>query len=436
MKNVYSVSWVNAYLKDMISNDILLKSLYVKGEASNVKYHSSGHLYFTLKEKDAIIQCAMFSGYQKKGLCFRLKDGDEVIVRCSVDLYEKGGTYKLKVTEMYPTGAGKINEAYEKLKAELEEMGMFDPCYKRELPEYVNRIGVVAAYPGEAVHDIIENATKRNPYIEILVYPSYVQGEQAVQSIVNGIHALEKMEVDTIILGRGGGSVEDLWAFNERLVAETIFNCEIPIISAIGHEKQVPIADLVADVRVSTPTAAAVAATQDVSEIFLQFEAYERRCFQIMSRKVGTMKMQLLSNEKRLQSLSPKNKLKEQKIRLRHYEERLEQNMKVRLEKDQYRLQRNTDMLERDFERCLEQYKHHFAILAGKMEAVSPLKRLASGYAFVKNEEGKKISSASQLHMQDVVSLHYLDGFADALIKDVHMNLEEKNGNRTEIEHR
>ena len=130
MKNVYSVSWVNAYLKDMISNDILLKSLYVKGEASNVKYHSSGHLYFTLKEKDAIIQCAMFSGYQKKGLCFRLRDGDEVIVRCSVDLYEKGGTYKLKVTEMYQAGAGKINEAYEKLKAELEEMGMFDPCYK------------------------------------------------------------------------------------------------------------------------------------------------------------------------------------------------------------------------------------------------------------------------------------------------------------------
>lgn len=436
MKNVYSVSWVNAYLKDMISNDILLKSLYVKGEASNVKYHSSGHLYFTLKEKDAIIQCAMFSGYQKKGLCFRLKDGDEVIVRCSVDLYEKGGTYKLKVTEMYQAGAGKINEAYEKLKAELEEMGMFDPCYKRKLPDYVNRIGVVAAYPGEAVHDIIENATKRNPYIEILVYPSYVQGEQAVQSIVNGIHALEKMGVDTIILGRGGGSVEDLWAFNERLVAETIFNCEIPIISAIGHEKQVPIADLVADVRVSTPTAAAVAATQDVADIFLQFDAYERRCFQIMSRKIRTMKMQLQSNEKRLEALSPKNKLKEQKIRLRHYEERIEQNIKVNLEKDKYRLLRIADMLERDFDRSFEQYKHHFAILAGRMEAVSPMKRLASGYAFVKNEKGKKISGVSQLHKQDLVSLHYLDGFADAVIKDIHMNLEEKNGNEKEIEHR
>ena len=436
MKNVYSVSWVNAYLKDMISNDILLKSLYVKGEASNVKYHSSGHLYFTLKEKDSIIQCAMFSGYQKKGLSFRLKDGDEVIVRCSVDLYEKGGTYKLKVTEMYSAGAGKINEAYEKLKAELEEMGMFDPCYKRKLPDYVKRIGVVAAYPGEAVHDIIENATKRNPYIEILVYPSYVQGEQAVQSIVNGIHALEKMGVDTIILGRGGGSVEDLWAFNERLVAETIFNCEIPIISAIGHEKQVPIADLVADVRVSTPTAAAVAATQDVADIFLQFDAYERRCFQIMSRKIRTMKMQLQSNEKRLEALSPKNKLKEQKIRLRHYEERIEQNIKVNLEKDKYRLLRIADMLERDFDRSFEQYKHHFAILAGRMEAVSPMKRLASGYAFVKNEKGKKISGVSQLHKQDLVSLHYLDGFADAVITEMHMNLEEKNGNEKEIEHR
>ena len=230
--------------------------------------------------------------------------------------------------------------------------------------------------------------------------------------------------------------MEDLWAFNERLVAETIFNCEIPIISAIGHEKQVPIADLVADVRVSTPTAAAVAATQDVADIFLQFDAYERRCFQIMSRKIRTMKMQLQSNEKRLEALSPKNKLKEQKIRLRHYEERIEQNIKVNLEKDKYRLLRIADMLERDFDRSFEQYKHHFAILAGRMEAVSPMKRLASGYAFVKNEKGKKISGVSQLHKQDLVSLHYLDGFADAVIKDIHMNLEEKNGNEKEIEHR
>ena len=416
MKNVYSVSWVNAYLKDMIVNDILLKSLYVKGEASNVKYHSSGHLYFTLKDRNSIIQCAMFSGYQKKGLHFRLKDGDEVIVGCSVDLYEKGGSYKLKVMEIYQAGAGRINEAFEKLKAELEEMGMFDECYKQKLPDYINRIGVVAAYPGEAVHDIVENATRRNPFIEILVYPSYVQGEQAPLSIVRGIEMLKGQDVDVIILARGGGSTEDLWAFNERMVADAIFNCTIPIVSAIGHEQQVSISDMVADMRVSTPTAAAVAVTKDIREVFLQFETYEERYYQ---RKLRFLQNQLEQKQRQVLSLSPKNKLKEQRLKLAHSEELIIQYMDRRIRQAKQRIDHDSQVLSYDFDRKWQSYKQQFALLSGRMDAVSPLKKLSSGYAFVKNEAGEKITGVSDLEPGENIFLHYLDGCAKASVVEI-----------------
>ena len=419
MKNVYSVSWVNAYLKDMIVNDILLKTLYVKGEASNVKYHSSGHLYFTLKDRTSIIQCAMFSGYQKKGLHFRLKDGDEVIVGCSVDLYEKGGSYKLKVMEIYQAGAGRINEAFEKLKAELEEMGMFDACYKQKLPDYINRIGVVAAYPGEAVHDIVENATRRNPFIEILVYPAYVQGKQAPLSIVRGIDTLRGRNVDVIILARGGGSTEDLWAFNERMVADAVFNCPIPIVSAIGHEQQVSISDLVADMRVSTPTAAAVAVTKDIREVFLQFETYEERYYQIIQRKLRLLQNQLEQKQRQVLSLSPKNKLKEQRLKLVHSEKLLIQYIDRHILQATQRLDHDSQMLSYGFDRKWQLYKQQFTLLSGRMDAVSPLKKLSGGYAFVKNEAGEKITGVSDLAPGEKIFLHYLDGCATASVTGI-----------------
>ena len=394
MKNVYSVSWVNAYLKDMITNDILLKSLYVKGEASNVKYHSSGHLYFTLKEKDAIIQCAMFSGYQKKGLCFRLKDGDEVIVRCSVDLYEKGGTYKLKVTEMYQAGAGKINEAYEKLKAELEEMGMFDPCYKRKLPEYVNRIGVVAAYPGEAVHDIIENATKRNPYIEIRVYPSYVQGEQAVQSIVNGIHALEQLGVDVMIVGRGGGSIEDLWAFNEREVAQAVFDCRVPVISAVGHETDTTIIDFVADLRAPTPSAAAELAVTDIRETFSELERNRVELNRRMSKRIQMCRLQQRQLELRLKASGPAGKIREKKMLALSLEEKLQERM----------------------QRILQSRRHVLAVYIERLKGLSPLEKLNSGYSYVTDENGKNIHSMEQIKLGQHIKVRVSDGQFDATV--------------------
>lgn len=398
MKSVYTVSWVNSYIKDMVTQDFLLRSLYVKGEASNVKYHSSGHLYFTLKDSGGVINCVMFSGNVRNGLDFRLKDGDAVIVGCSLNVYEKGGTYNLKVYSVTLQGLGELYEKYEKLKAELEEMGMFDSQYKLPVPEYIQKIGVIAAYPGEAVHDIIAVATRRNPYIQIVVYPSYVQGEKAAASVTKGIAVLQQMDVDIIIVARGGGSVEDLWAFNERAVAEAFFNCRVPIVSAIGHEKHTPIADFVADLRASTPSAAAELATKEIGGVLDKFSEYQYLLHQVMMRKIKEAKNKVDASEKRLQNLSPRNRIKEQKLRL---------------EKDLNQLNHNMDA-------CLENYRYRMAVLAGKMEAVSPLARLAGGYAFVKDEQGKKVTSVSQLKKDEVVSLHYNDGHAEAVIREIH----------------
>ena len=419
MKHVYSVGQVNKYIKNMFAQDFMLHHISIKGEVSNCKYHSSGHIYFTMKDADGTINAVMFAGSRREGLKFPMKEGDRVVVTGSVEVYERDGRYQIYARTIERDGEGNLYLKFEALKRELEEMGMFDECYKQKLPDYINRIGVVAAYPGEAVHDIVENATRRNPFIEILVYPSYVQGEQAPLSIVRGIEMLKGQDVDVIILARGGGSTEDLWAFNERMVADAIFNCTIPIVSAIGHEQQVSISDMVADMRVSTPTAAAVAVTKDIREVFLQFETYEERYYQIIQRKLRFLQNQLEQKQRQVLSLSPKNKLKEQRLKLAHSEELIIQYMDRRIRQAKQRIDHDSQVLSYDFDRKWQSYKQQFALLSGRMDAVSPLKKLSSGYAFVKNEAGEKITGVSDLEPGENIFLHYLDGCAKASVVEI-----------------
>lgn len=396
MKNVYTVSWVNSYIKNMISQDFLLKSLYVKGEASNVKYHNSGHLYFTLKDKDGVIQCIMFS-YRQKKPDFTLKDGDEVIVFGTLNVYEKGGTYSIHVNKIEMSGMGALYEKYEKLKAELEESGMFDSSYKLPVPEYIQTIGVIAAYPGEAVYDIIAVATRRNPHIRIIIYPSYVQGEKAADQIEKGILTLQEKGVDIIIVARGGGSAEDLWAFNEKRVAYAFFDCKVPIISAIGHERHTPIADFVADLRASTPSAAAEMATKEIYVVFERLKEYRDRMSALLMYRLQNQRLMLDAMEKRMLGCSPGQKLIQKKQRLQHESEHLQYTMNTKL----------------------DGYKHKLALFSGRLEALSPLTKLSGGYAFIKNAEGQKITGAAMLHEQDEITLYYMDGSADAIIQNV-----------------
>ena len=396
MHNVYSVSWVNAYVKGMISQDFMLQSLYVKGEASNVKYHSSGHLYFTLKDNKGAMACVMFAG-NRKGLNFRLEEGMQIVVNGSMDVYERDGRYQLYAKEITLAGVGLLYEKFERLKQELEERGMFDPMYKKQLPGYIKRLGVVTAPTGAAVRDIISVTQRRNPGVEIILYPAIVQGDQAVPSIINGIRALEQIGVDVMIVGRGGGSIEDLWAFNEEAVAQAIFDCEIPIISAVGHETDTTIADYVADMRAPTPSAAAELAVFEIERVEEQLQASANRLYSLMQMRLQNYKARVVSYEARLKTMSPENKLREQRMRLMRLEEKMEALIDGRL----------------------ESMRHRLALAAGKLDGLSPLKKLSSGYAFLRDTEGKSIKNIHDITMGDEVQFHVIGGYAKAKVTEV-----------------
>ena len=274
MSNIYSVKQVNAYIKNMFTQDFLLRNLCVSGEVSNCKYHTSGHIYFSLKDESGAIACVMFAG-QRKGLAFSMKDGDKVVVEGSVDVYQRDGRYQLYARKITLEGAGLLYERFLALKAELEEMGMFDAGYKQPIPRFIRTLGVVTAPTGAAVQDIRNIAYRRNPYVQVILYPALVQGDGAKESIVKGIQALEALGVDVMIVGRGGGSIEDLWAFNEEEVARAVFNCSVPVISAVGHETDTTIIDYVADLRAPTPSAAAELAVYDYRALQESLLGYE-----------------------------------------------------------------------------------------------------------------------------------------------------------------
>ena len=276
-RNIYSVAQVNSYIKNMFAQDFMLRQVSIKGEVSNCKYHTSGHIYFTIKDAGAAMNAIMFAGSRAAGLSFHMKEGDQVIVTGSVEVYEKTGAYQLYAKKIELDGEGNLYLKFEQLKHELEEMGMFAAEYKQPIPQYAGRIGVVTAPTGAAVQDIRNVSSRRNPYVQVILYPALVQGEGAAASIVRGIRMLDEAGVDVIIVGRGGGSIEELWAFNEEEVARAIFECHTPVISAVGHETDFTIADFVADLRAPTPSAAAELAYFDCRTLLNSMQGYQER---------------------------------------------------------------------------------------------------------------------------------------------------------------
>lgn len=387
MKNVYTVGQVNSYIKNMFQQDFMMNRIYVKGEVSNCKYHTSGHIYFTLKDASGALPAVLFAG-NRKGLGFTMKNGDNVIVLGSISVYERDGKYQLYAREILPDGEGLLYQRFQQLKKELEEMGMFAPEYKQPIPKYIRKLGIVTAPTGAAIHDIQNISGRRNPYVQAILYPALVQGDGAAQSIVNGIYALERFGVDVIIVGRGGGSMEDLWAFNEEIVARAIFECSVPIISAVGHETDTTIADYVADLRAPTPSAAAELAVYDIRELegaLLSFQLELNRAF---NGKLERAEEQIRQYEGRLRLLSPQNQLNEK----RQAAADLEDKLRIRMEQQ------------------LMQKKHGLELLAERLEALSPVKKLSQGYAFVADKEGRGVSDASRLQVGDGLDIHMLNG--------------------------
>lgn len=396
MKNVYTVRQVNSYIKNMFAQDFMLNRIYVKGEVSNLKYHTSGHIYFSLKDESGTIACVMFAG-SRSGLSFHMEEGQQVVVLGAVSVYERDGKYQLYAREIILDGAGLLYERFEALKKELEEMGMFAAEYKQPIPRYARTIGVVTAPTGAAIRDIINVAKRRNPFVQILLYPALVQGDGAVSSIVKGIHMLEEKQVDVMIVGRGGGSIEDLWAFNEEAVARAIFDCRVPVISAVGHETDTTIADYVADLRAPTPSAAAELAVQKIDDVKELLSNYQNRNKLALKKKLQLMRLEYEKCMTKQVFTNPLQKINEQYMVL---------DMKVK-------------KLQNSISNKIKEEKTKYVKSVAKLDALSPLKTLARGYSIVSldNEKDKDvIISAKQLKKDDKINVKFADGDVKAII--------------------
>ena len=396
MQKVYSVGQINTYIRNMFTQDFVLNRVSVRGEISNLKYHTSGHIYFTLKDASAAIACVMFAG-ARGGLAFRMSNGQQVVVDGAVNVYERDGKYQLYATKIRQDGAGELYEKFLELKEELEEMGMFAPEYKQPIPKFVRKLGVVTAPTGAAIRDIINIATRRNPGIRIILYPAKVQGEGAAESVATGLAALDALGVDVIIVGRGGGSIEDLWAFNEETVARAIFSCHTPVISAVGHETDTTIADFVADLRAPTPSAAAELAVADVTAWLQALDEDALQLQRIMQRMIKDARSRLRECELRMRYAKPQQRLMQQKQRLDEYEERLRRAMQS----------------------LLEQTRHQLALIEERLRRLSPYEKLESGYGCILTEDGRRIRSISQVAPGEVVQIYLADGRMTAQIQEV-----------------
>lgn len=393
MRNVYTVKQVNNYIKNMFTQDFMLNRIYVKGEVSNCKYHTSGHIYFSLKDESGTIACVMFAS-ARSGLSFRMQEGQTVIVLGAVSVYERDGRYQLYAKEIMLDGVGLLYERYEALKQELEEMGMFAAEYKQPIPKFAKKIGIVTAPTGAAIRDIIHIATRRNPYVQLILYPALVQGEEATASIVKGIQVMEKQDVDVIIVGRGGGSIEDLWAFNEESVARAIFHCRIPVISAVGHETDTLISDYVADLRAPTPSAAAELAVYEYSAVENTRKEFELRLKRQMQLRIQSERNKAERMALRLKYTHPKQKLNEKRQQAVDLENQLRMLMKQKLDEN----------------------RHWLALYIEQMRRLSPIEKMSQGYSYVENRKLENIHSVSQVKKGEEIQIRLADGTIHASV--------------------
>ena len=373
MAGVYTVTQINSYIKNMFRQDFVLNRIQIKGEISNCKYHTSGHIYFTLKDSGGTIAVVMFASYASK-LDIKLENGMSVVVDGRIDIYERDGRYQLYAVNITESGMGDLYKKFEQLKQQYDDMGYFDSSYKRPIPRFARKIGIVTASTGAAIHDIMNISHRRNPYVSLYLYPALVQGEYAKYSIAKGIAVLDKFGVDCIIVGRGGGSLEDLWAFNEPEVIEAVFSCNTPVISAVGHETDFTITDFVADLRVPTPSAAAECAVFDMVQVDDYMQAYKRR--------------------------------------LRNALDNVFARYKNRAEKDKLSLQIYK------MTQAVERYRQKLSLAAYRLDNVSPLKKFDKGYSYVENNK-QRVQSVNDVSVDDLLTLYLKDGTVTAKVINI-----------------
>lgn len=417
---VYTVTQVNHHINVLFQQDLALNAIFVRGELSNVKYASSGHLYFSLKDEKSQIRCAMWASDVRKRK-ERVRDGESVTVYGQIAVYERDGTYQLYAKAIRSEGStGALYERYEALKKKLLEMGMFDASYKKPIPRYVRTLGVVTARTGAAVRDIINISRRRNPGIRIILCPAVVQGDQAPQSIVDGIEALDALGcVDVIIVGRGGGSIEDLWAFNEEIVARAIWNCKTPVISAVGHETDTTIADYVADLRAPTPSAGAELAVADMASVLLQLQEKELRQTQLMQRALERAKQLAGQYHLMLRLNGPEGRLQQSEQFLLNASERMDRAIDLRLKEAAALSDRFGELLDRRIADCLGRFRYRLELSEGKLKALSPSAKLEAGYAYIEDGNSAAVRSVSGIKAGDELRIRLKDGRIRVLVREV-----------------
>ena len=434
----YSVSEVNRYIKSLMQRDFVLSNICIKGEISNFKYHTNGHMYFTLKDERSNIKAVIWKTGPKPP--FKLEDGLSVIVSGSIEVYDVGGYYQIVVKSIEQAGVGALYVKLAKLKQMFSDMGYFASQYKKPIPVYARKIGIVTAPTGAAIHDIIHISTDRNPYVSLTLCPALVQGSGAAESIVRGIKVLDKMDMDVIIIGRGGGSIEDLWAFNEQIVAEAVFQAKTPIISAVGHDSDDTITDLIADKRAATPSDAARRAVCEWSKIVGDIDYYKDKLRLNLNNKINELRTKSDQYALKLKALSPESNLSQKKMRLESLIKRLNMAEKNIIDRKMRRLESLSSLLKYRMNNNLDVYKikldnehkkldflakshvektrSRLSLVSGKLNTLSPLKLLSSGYGYIENSEGKRVSSVSEVNIDEMVNIYFTDGSAKAVVKE------------------
>ncbi|MDF2819659.1 MAG: xseA [Clostridiales bacterium] len=402
MPNIYSVGQVNQYIKDLFTRDYLLSDIQIRGEVSNCKYHTSGHIYFTLKDPTSSIACVMFSS-DREHLNFKLTEGQSIVVRGGISVYPRDGKYQLYAKSIVQDGVGALYQQFEELKAKLNAKGYFDQDRKKNIPTFAKKIGIVTAQTGAAIQDIINISKRRNPFIQLILYPAQVQGMGAAKTIVRGINVLDKMDVDVIIIGRGGGSIEDLWCFNEEIVADAIFNAKTPIISAVGHEVDFTISDFVSDLRAPTPSAAAEIAVFDYNSLNSSLQQLKYKLDNTMRHRIVYYNSLIKSLSLRLNYQKPDNKINQQKQRVADLADRLVFLLEQKVKDKRTKLE----------------------LLHRRLESYNPANKLEKGFAYVTNEANLPVIDILKVNNGEMLKLILANGELEVEVKNIKIKKEE-----------
>ncbi len=425
MERTYRVSQVNAYVRNLLEGDRMLSRLTVEGEVSNCKYHPSGHVYFSLKEQDAQLACVMFASARARGLTFAMRDGMQVQVTGRISLYDRDGRCQLYATAVRPAGLGLLYEELEKRKRALYEEGLFDEAHKKPLPQFPRRIGIVTAEKGAALQDILQILRRRNPYLQPVLSPCLVQGDGATASICRAIRRIEKAGVDVIIVGRGGGSIEDLWAFNEEIVARTVYDCGIPVVSAVGHEINTTLIDYVADLVAPTPSAAAELVSYKSEDLDGRLVDLHAALYRAMAARIEAERTKAETLAARLRYTSPANRLTRDRETVSEAAGRLRWLMRRALTDERTALVHREEQLRKCMPQRLRQARADLGVLAARLEGLSPAKTLSKGYVYVTTEDGPVVSSKT-LQAGSRIRGYVADGGFDARVVDVWRNEDTK----------